>query len=151
VTFSTGIHGFHPGLNVVLDVNFNKDGSPTGTIISQGLLAGAQYTAIDAGGVDAQGNVVPGFATTSLFAPVGTPPNAIGINANAANPDLTTSNVLLNASTFQNVNALPPPKGVGPKLAQCTPQSRIMVTVKIKGKLVTETVCPDGNLPDGGE
>jgi hypothetical protein len=141
---TTYTKGFRPNMNIVLAVSFNKDGALGGTIIAQGLLAGAQFTTVDARGVDAQGNVIPGFATTSLFEPFGTPPNATGINVNSANPDLTTANVLLNASEFQNVNALPPPKGVGPKLAQCTPP---YYTVKIKGKLVT--VCPGGNLPDG--
>jgi hypothetical protein len=133
-------------MNIVLAVSFNKD---QGTIIAQKLLAGAQYTSIDASGqVDAQGNVIPGFATTSLFAPVfdnsTNPPTAVGINANAANPDLTTPNVLLNASTFKNVNALDPPKGVGLKLSKCTPP---YVTVG-KGSH-QQTVCPDGNLPAG--
>ena len=132
--------GFGPGINVILAVSFNKDST---TIINNQLLTGSQYTAIDN----------KGFATTSLFAPVfdnsTNPPTVVGINADAANPDLTTPNVLLNASTFQNVNALPPPKGVGLQLSKCTPPLAGLQypLVKIKGKLVQ--VCPDGNLPDG--
>jgi hypothetical protein len=138
-------------MNIVLAVSFNKD---QGTIIAQKLLAGAQYTSIDASGqVDAQGNVIPGFATTSLFAPVfdnsTNPPTAVGINANAANPDLTTANALLNASTFINASAanlLQSHGKAGLKLAQCT---QPWITVGTGKK--AQTVCPDGNLPDGGE
>ena len=124
ITYSAG---FAPDINVVLAVGFNKDAT---TIINNDLLAGAQYTAIDN----------KGFATTSLFVPVGNPPNVTGFTANSQNPDLTTPNVLLNHGQFQNASAVK----LGPVLSKCTPP---YITVKIKGKLVT--VCPDGNLPDG--
>jgi len=121
-------------MNILLGVNFNKD---AGTISSQNLLAGAQYTGIDQNGV----------ATTSLFGNADS--NGV-FTADTGFPDFTTPIVLTNQSKFQNVNALPPPKGVGLQLSKCTPPYAI-VTKKIKGQLVTETVCPDGNLPDGGE
>ena len=117
-----------PGIFVILAVSFNKAAND---IITGNLLTGAQYTSIDANG----------FATTSLFEPA---PG--GFIANSANPDLTTANVLLNPSKFQNVNALDPPKGLGLKLSRCTPPYAT-VFVKVKGQLVPETVCPDGNLP----
>ena len=120
-------------MNIVLAVSFNKDAT---TIINNNLLAGAQYSGIDANGVSTTtdfGNAVNGFFT-----------------ADTGHPDFTTPIVLTNQSKFQNVNALPPPKGVGLQLSKCTPPWKT-VTVKIKGKLVTETVCPDENLPEGGE
>jgi len=126
-----------PGIFVVLAVSFNKD---QGDIISNNLLTGTQYTSIDANG----------FATTTLFGPVFNNGIQVGFNANSANPDLTTANVLLNASTFQNAAAvkygLPPFNNR--KLAQCTPPFTT-VFVKIKGQLVPVMECPDGNLPDG--
>jgi CheY-specific phosphatase CheX len=120
ITYSAG---FGPGITVVLAVNFNKDAT---TIINNDLLAGAQYTAIDN----------KGFATTTLF---GNVVNGF-FTANSQNPDLTTPNVLLNHSEFQNASAVK----LGPVLSKCTPP---YITVKIRGQLVT--VCPDGNLPDG--
>src|SRR5207248_2896706 len=124
----TGSTGFRPGIFVVLSVNFNKDAN---TIIGNNLLTGSQYTVIDN----------KGFATTSLFGPVfDSNHNIVGFTANSANPDLTTRNVLLTQSTFENASAV----NLGPILSKCTPP---YITVKIKGQLVT--VCPDGNLPDG--
>jgi len=122
-------------MNILLGVNFNKD---AGTISSQNLLAGAQYTGIDQNGV----------ATTSLFGNADS--NGV-FTADTGFPDFTTPIVLTNQSKFQNVNALPPPKGVGLQLSKCTPPLAGLQypLVKIKGKLVQ--VCPDGNLPDGGE
>jgi CheY-specific phosphatase CheX len=120
--------GFGPGINVILAVSFNKD---SGTIIAQNLLTGAQYTAIDN----------KGFATTSLFGPVrDINGNIVGFEANSQNPDLTTPNVLLDQSHFQNASAVK----LGPILSKCTPPYTF---VKAKGQLVP--VCPDGNLPAG--
>jgi len=123
VTYSDG---FGPGINVILAVSFNKD---SGTIISQNLLTGAQYTAIDD----------KGFATTSRFVPV-----FGGFDANSQTPDLTTPNVILDPTKFQNASV----KRLGPKLSKCTPPLAGLAfpTVKIKGQDVK--VCPDGNLPD---
>jgi len=123
-------------MNIVLAVSFNKDAT---TIINNNLLAGVQYTGIDANGV----------STTSLF---GTAANRT-FTANTGFPDFTTPIVLTNQSKFQNVTAANLFKSngkAGLKLAQCT-QPWVTVTVKVKGQLVTETVCPDGNLPEGGE
>jgi hypothetical protein len=113
----------NPPLDVVLAVNFNKD---AGTITTNNLLAGAQYTAIDSNG----------FATTTLF---GNAANGF-FTANSQIPDLTTPNVILTPINFQNASAVK----LGPVLSKCTPP---YITVKIKGQLVP--VCPDGNLPDG--
>jgi hypothetical protein len=155
-----------PLISVVLAVSFNKDQS---VIISNNLLTGSQYTSIDARGFDAQGHVIEGFATTSLFGPVlglnGTPDSRcmavgqmvgsltcqiVGFNANSANPDLTTANALLNAKTFQNAAAVKygSPPFNNRKLAQCTPPFTT-VFEKIKGQLVPVMECPDRNLPDG--
>jgi hypothetical protein len=128
--------GFRPGMNIVLAVDFNKDAT---TIINNNLLAGAQYSGIDANGVSTTtdfGNAVNGFFT-----------------ADTGHPDFTTPIVLTNQSKFQNVTAANLFKSngnAGLKLAQCT-QPWVTVTVKVKGQLVTETVCRDRNLPDGGE
>jgi hypothetical protein len=126
-----------PGIFVILAVSFNKD---AGVIISNNLLTGAQYTSIDANG----------YATTSLFGPVFNNGIQVGFNADSANPDLTTTNVLLTGSKFQNASAVKfsSPPFNNRKLAQCT-QPFATVYVKIKGQLVPQTVCPDGNLPDG--
>jgi len=119
ITYSAG---FGPGINVVLAINFNKDAT---TIITNNLLTGTQYTAIDD----------KGFATTTTFGDV-----ANGFfTANSQFPDFTTPNVLLDRQ-YQNASAV----RLGPKLSKCTPP---YTTVKVKGQLVT--VCPDGNLPDG--
>jgi hypothetical protein len=121
-----------PGIFVILAVSFNKD---AGTIISQGLLTGAQYTSIDANG----------FATTTLFAPA-----AGGFIADSGNPDLTTANVLLDPSKFQNASAVKfgSPPFNNRKLAQCT-QPFTTVNVKIKGQVVQQKVCPDGSISRG--
>ena len=135
-------------ISVILAVSFNKDQS---VIISNNLLTGSQYTSIDARGVDAQGHVIEGFATTSLFGPVFDNNGIqVGFNANSANPDLTTANALLNASSFQNAAAVKygSPPFNNRKLAQCTPPFTT-VFEKIKGQLVPVMECPDGNLPDG--
>jgi hypothetical protein len=127
-----------PGIFVVLAVSFNKDAS---VIVSNNLLTGTQYTSIDANG----------YATTSLFGPVFNNSGIqVGFNADSANPDLTTTNVLLTGSTFQNASAVKfsSPPFNDRKLAQCT-QPFATVYVKIKGQLVPHSVCPDGNLPDG--
>src|SRR5262249_39381956 len=110
-----------------------------------------------------------GYATTSLFGPVlglngipnpmctavgqiigGQTCQIVGFNADSAKPDLTTTNVLLTGSKFQNASAVKfsSPPFNNRKLAQCT-QPFATVYVKIKGQLVPQTVCPDGNLPDG--
>jgi len=125
-------------MNIVLAVSFNKDAT---TIIDNNYLAGVQYTGIDANGV----------ATTSLF---GNAANRV-FTAETGFPDFATPIVLTNQSTFQNVTATKLFKSngkAGLNLAQCTPPWT-PVTVKINGKLVQtgEMVCPDGNLPDGGE
>jgi hypothetical protein len=124
-------------ISVILAVSFNKDQS---VIISNNLLTGSQYTSIDANG----------YATTSLFGPVFNNGIQVGFNANSANPDLTTANVLLTASTFQNAAAVKygSPPFNNRKLAQCTPPFTT-VFEKIKGQLVPVMECPDGNLPDG--
>jgi len=123
-------------MNIVLAVSFNKDAT---TIINNHLLAGAQYSGIDANGV----------STTSVFGDI-----ANGFfTANTGFPDFTTPLVLTNQSKFQNVTAANLFKSngkAGLKLAQCT-QPWVTVTVKVKGQLVTETVCPDENLPRNGE
>lgn len=118
-----------PGISVELAVDFNKDAT---VILTNQLLSGTQYTAISNNG----------FATTSLFST--TPGTA---SANSQNPDLTTPNVLLQPESFQNASAAHPPNG-NRKLALCTPPFTT-VFQKIKGQLVPELVCPDGNLPDG--
>jgi hypothetical protein len=131
VTYSAG---FRPGIFVVLAVSFNKD---SGVISSQNLLAGAQYTTIDANG----------FATTALFGNAVPPNSPNGVfTADSGNPDLTTPNVLLTASTFQNASAVKfsSPPFNNRKLAQCT---QPFITVG-NGKKA-QTVCPDGNLPAG--
>jgi hypothetical protein len=143
VTYSTG-PGFgpdnpafnpnnNPPIFVLLAVSFNKD---AGVILQNNLLAGAQYTAIDSNG----------FATTTRYGNVtGTAPNQF-FPADSQHPDLTTPNVLLSQSNFQNASAV----SLGPVLSKCTPPYTT-VFEKIKGKLVPVQVCPDGNLPDGGE
>jgi hypothetical protein len=129
-----------PNIFVTLAVSFNKDAT---VIVSNNLLTGAQYTSIDANG----------YATTSLFGPVFNNSGIqVGFTADSAIPDLTTTNVLLPnlASKFQNAAAVKfsSPPFNNRKLAQCT-QPFTTVFVKVKGQLVPETVCPDGNLPDG--
>jgi hypothetical protein len=126
VTYSAG---FGPGINVVLAVSFNKDAA---TIVSQDLLAGAQYTAIDDRGV----------ATTTKFGDVSS--NGV-FTADTRFPDLATPIVLTDQRHFQNASAVK----LGDKLSKCTPPLAGLQypLVKIKGKLVP--VCPDGNLPDG--
>jgi hypothetical protein len=137
---------FGPGIDVVLAVDFNKDG---GTITSQGLLTGSQYTVITDSG---QG---PAFATTSLFAPVFNNPTCtvvsptcqiVGFDANSQFPDLTTPNVILDPTKVVNASAADP--NIGPQLAKCTPPYST-VFVKIKGKLVPEQVCPGGSISAG--
>jgi hypothetical protein len=135
-----------PVISVILAVSFNKSAND---ISSQNLLAGAQYTSIDANG----------FATTTLFGnavPAGSP-NGV-FTANSANPDLTTANVLLNAKTFQNASAVKfgSPPFNNRNLAHCT-QPWITVVSK-NGKQTgtaacpagsTNCVCPDGNISGG--
>jgi hypothetical protein len=127
-----------PNIFVTLAVSFNKDAS---VIVSNNLLTGAQYTSIDANG----------YASTSLFGPVFNNSGVqVGFTADSASPDLTTSNVLLTGSKFQNAAAVKfsSPPFNNRKLAQCT-QPFTTVFVKVKDQLVPHTVCPDGNLPAG--
>jgi hypothetical protein len=112
--------GFTAGEFVTFTVAFNKD---SGTIISQNLLAGAQYSIITG---------AAGYATTSLFG------NAVSgvFSANSQNPDFTTPNLIQNPSAFVNASV----RALGPILSKCTPP--------YTGSGPNQQ-CPGGSLPVG--